>query len=93
MRKIGSGFLAFWLSACAAPAIVQDRAVDVFIPVPVPCALPRPAAPVPLRDRLSEAEWGALDARQRAAEVGRQALAWQSYAEALNAATGACPEA
>jgi hypothetical protein len=44
---------------------------------------------VPLKDQ--PIDWAALDARQKAALVGKQALDLRTYSEKLNAATAGCP--
>lgn len=89
-------FAALALSGCAAklpPLIVtQDRVIEVKVPVSVPCVSgERPVAPKPLNQQFSAEQWRAFDSRQKAAIIGRQSLAVKSYAEALNAATAACP--
>ena len=85
--RYGIAVVALLLAGCKT--VVQDRPVEVRVPVSVPCAGERPDKPVPLRDRSPD--WDQLDVRQKAAHVARQGLAWQDYAEQLDAATGACP--
>lgn len=85
--------VVLYLAACAArPAVVETRTVDVLVPLAVPCALARPAMPAALRDRYSDADWQALDLRQKAAAVSAAGLARLNHAENLQAATAACPE-
>ena len=81
------------LAGCAPRVVTQDRPVAVSVPVPQPCAAPRPKEPVPLKTEVPDAEWRGLDLRQRAARVGRKGLEWLGYGQQLNAATAACPEA
>lgn len=88
MKRIA--ILALLLAGCSH-TITQDRPVTVKVPVAQPCAGERPTAPVPLRDTTPD--WDQLDAKQKAALVGKQALDWQTYGEQLNAATAACPTA
>ena len=81
---------ALALAACTG-TVVQERPTTVSIPVPQPCvAGARPVAVTPLRERYGDAEWQALDVRQKAAIVGRQGLDLRSYGEDMNAATGGC---
>lgn len=75
----------FLLAACSGRTVVQDRPVTVLTPVAVPCALERPAKPGPL-----PGNWDALDVRQKAAAVGKAAIEWRDYGEALDAATAGC---
>lgn len=75
------------LSACSTAKPVQDRPVIVNVPVSQPCVGERPLPPTPLARAYN---WDAMDVRQKAAAVAKQALEWQTYGEQLNAATGAC---
>lgn len=75
------------LSACSPKVVTKDRPVTVKVPVAAPCAFQRPDKPLPL-----PGHWTALDVRQKAAALGKYAIEWTNYAEALNAATAACPE-
>lgn len=86
-RAILVGLALAGLTACGK-TVTQDRPVTVKVPVPVACALERPARPENLKARTPD--WDMLDVRQKAAWVGRQALDWQTYGEQLDAATGAC---
>lgn len=82
--------MLFALTACGK-TITHDRPVKVHVPVPQSCALPRPI-PIPnLRTAYSDAVWKAMDARQKAAAVGKHALELRTYAEQLFASTAACP--
>ncbi|MDZ4307544.1 hypothetical protein [Allopontixanthobacter sp.] len=79
-------------SGCSSSGtIVRDRPVEVRVPVPQPCAGPRPARIIPLKDQLTFEDWIARDVRQKAATIGKQALDRQTYGEQLDAATAACP--
>lgn len=86
-------FAALAVSACATPRIVyRDRPVEVRVPVAQPCVSGvRPTMPKPLNEQFTAEQWKALDPKQKAALVGRQALALKTYGESLNAATAACP--
>ncbi len=84
-------FAALALASCGKSPVVQERPVSVNVPVPQPCTSgKRPANVPPLRERYSDAEWQALDVRQKAAAVGKQGLDLRAYGEDLNAATGGC---
>lgn len=80
--------LSVALAGCGG-TVVQDRPVTVLRPVPQPCATVRPAPVIPLKDQAID--WSALDARQKAALVGKQGLDHKTYGERLSAATAACP--
>ena len=83
-------FAALALAGCGK-TITQDRPISVNVPVPQPClAAARPAAVSPLRERYADAEWQAMDVRQKAATVGKHAGDLRAYGEDLNAATGGC---
>lgn len=70
-----------------------ETVVQVPTLVAQPCAGPRPAAVKPLREQLTTAQWSALDAKQKAAWIGKQAFDHKAYGENLGAATAACPTA
>ena len=76
------------LAACSPKVITRDVPVEVKVPISVPCAAERPSPPVPLSRAYPN--WPAMDVRQKAAAVGKQALEWQAYGEGLNAATAGC---
>lgn len=80
--------LSVALAGCGG-TVVQDRPVRTAIPVPQPCATARPAPVIPLKDQAID--WSALDVKQKAALVGKQALDHKTYGEHLAAATAACP--
>lgn len=88
-RSVIATFSAIALTACAKP-IVRDRPVTVHIPVAQPCALPRPASPASLKQTYPDADWRAMDVRQKAAAVGKWGLDQQAYGRQLDAATGGC---
>ena len=79
------------LSGCAHhETVVRDRTVTVDVPVPVPCVKTWPDQVPAIRDQLTPEERAALDVRQRAALVGRNALSLRTYGEQLYASTGGC---
>lgn len=78
------------IAGCAKP-IREDRPATVLVPVTAPCADPRPAHVISLRDRIPRDQWQAKSPKQKAAEVGAQGLRRQTYGEQLEAATAACP--
>ena len=69
------------LAACSGKTVVQDRPVRVAVPVPAPCATKRPAKVPTLRDRFSDDEWAAMDARQKAAAVAEHAIRLREHPE------------
>lgn len=77
------------LAACSPKVITRDVPIEVKVPVAQPCAGERPAPPAPLASSFPN--WPAMDVKQKAAAVGKQALEWQAYGQQLNAATAACP--
>lgn len=83
--------VVFALAGCTTRTVYKDRPVNVSVPVAQPCAGERPATVATLRERYGDAQWQAMDARQKAAAVGMQALDRQTYGEQLEAATAACP--
>ena len=82
---------ALMLGGCASKVVTRDVPVEVRVPVAQPCATARPAKVTALKDRIDDRQWRSMDVRQKSAAVGRQALDRQSYGEALEAATAACP--
>jgi hypothetical protein len=90
MTKIIVVCAALALAGCGE-TVTRERPVSVNVPVPQPClAGSRPAAVTSLRELYSDAEWNALDLRQKAALAGKQGLDLRTYGEDLNAATGGC---
>ncbi len=81
------------LASCThTQTVYKDRPVEVKVPVPQPCVNGiRPAPPIPLGKRFTADQWKALDTKQKAAVVSKQALDLKTYGENLNAATAACP--
>ncbi len=84
--------LSLALAGCSHPAAIVRTAppLPVYIPVTTACSAPRPSPVVPLNRQFTEAEWSALDVRQKAALVGKQALDRLTYGEQLDASTSAC---
>ena len=80
---------ALLLSGCG-DTVVEERPVRVNVPVTQPCVGNRPALVATLKQDYTDAEWRAMDVRQKSAAVGRKGLERQAYGESLNAATGAC---
>lgn len=78
------------LTACTPRTVTQDRPIVVNTPVSQPCALPRPSEPLTLKQAYPDAQWAAMDVRQKAAAVGRWGIDQQIYGRNLAAATGAC---
>jgi len=88
MKRIA--LAALLLGGCQTETVYRDRPVEVAVPVTVPCVTTRPQPVVPLRERVPDAEWQAMDARQKSAWVARQGLDRMTYGEDLDAATGGC---
>lgn len=90
-QSILTPVLLLALAACGTTeTITRDRIVRDAVPVPQPCAGPRPAPVTPLRAKYPG--WHTdLDVKQKASAVGAQGLERQTHAEQLAAATGACP--
>ena len=86
------GGTALMLGGCASKIVTRNVPVEVRVPVAQPCATERPAKVAALKDRIDDRQWRSMDVRQKSAAVGRQALDRQTYGEALDAATAACPE-
>lgn len=89
MNKLYALCIIAALSACSRGAVVVDRPTTVSVPVSVPCVSgTRPEPLVPLRD--VHPDWKDYSPKQKAELVAARALAHQSHADALNAATSAC---
>jgi len=85
-------FLILMLTACGPRVVYRDRVETVKVPVTVPCrAGASPVAPAALLSRYTAAQWKALTVKQKAELVGAQGLKHQSYGQAVDAATSACP--
>lgn len=90
MKRIAIIAALVLLTGCKTDVIYRDRPVEVAVPVTVSCVTTRPAPVVPLRERVPDDAWNALDLRQKAAWVARQGLDRMTYGEDLEAATGGC---
>lgn len=75
------------LSACSPKVVRHDVPRVVSVAVTQPCAAIRPEKPEPLPDA---SHWAQYDVRQKSAALGKYAIEWRNYAEALHAATAAC---
>lgn len=82
--------LAPTLSACGPRVITRDRVETVSVPVIQKCAGERPAPIVPINQRLTAEQWGALSPKQKAETAAAQALMRMNHVDELNAATSAC---
>lgn len=95
MRYLVSAFsalmVAILLAGCGPKVIYRDRVVEVTKPVTQPCAGERPAPVAPLLEKFSDPAWKDMDARQKAAAVGKHAGDLRAYGETLDAATAICP--
>lgn len=78
---------ALTLCGCASKVITKDVPRVVSVAVTQPCAAIRPERPEPLPD---SSHWAGMDVRQKSAALGKYAIEWRNYAEALHAATAAC---
>jgi len=92
--KAAIALAALALAGCATTpeTLVQERVVEVKVPVATACATARPVPTEPLKQRFTAEEWAALTELQKAALVAQQGLARQTEAEGVRAATAACPE-
>lgn len=90
-----------FLGACGGSTVI-DNPVEVYIPVPQPCADPRPTPPSILLEDYTDEKWCDYDSKiagkctglgftQKAAAATRKAVENREYGQALNVATAACP--
>lgn len=82
--------LVLMVTACAPKTVYRDRVVEVSMPVVQPCALNRPTHIPTLQERYPDPAWASMDARQKSAAVGKQALDLRGFGEQLDAATAGC---
>ena len=82
--------LMLGLAACTKDRpVINDRPIEVRVPVAAPCMGTRPADLKALRDTIGRDEWDALSTDQRANLIAAQALARKLYGEqAADAAAG-----
>jgi hypothetical protein len=80
---------ALVLSGCGG-TVIEERIVEVKVPVTVPCMAPRPGAVTALLDSLSRAEWDALTTDQRANLLAAQAMERKIYGDRLTDASAGC---
>lgn len=81
---------ALLLAGCADRAIVRETIHSVSVPVIQKCASEKPAAVVPLRDRIDETAWLALSHKQRVERFAAQSGRRLNYEGSIEAATSAC---
>ena len=82
--------LPLLLAGCGPRVVTRDRVETVSVPVIQKCAGERPAAVVPINQRVSAEDWSALSPKQKAETTAAQALTRMNHADELNAATSAC---
>jgi hypothetical protein len=83
------------LSGCAArtipPAVIQERIVEVSVPVTVSCLSgDRPTAVKALKEQYGLIAWSDMTIRQKSALVVAKGLERQSFGERATAATAGC---
>ena len=79
------------LASCAG-TVVEERIVEVKVPVTVECVRgQRPPEVQPLKSKMSKEEWDALTTDQREKLLLAQASDRKEYGEALYVATSGCP--
>lgn len=81
---------ALALSGCSTPTIVRDRPTPISVPVIQKCASERPAAIVPLKRSVPDAQWNALSPKQKAELTEAQAYRRMNHSDEQAAATSAC---
>ena len=82
---------ALALAGCVTrEPVIEERFIEVKVPVTVPCMGQRPGAVTALIQSLSRAEWDALTTDQRANLLAAQALERKIYGDRLTDAAAGC---
>jgi hypothetical protein len=82
---------ALALAGCVTrEPVIEERIIEVKVPVTVPCMGQRPGAVTALIQSLSRAEWDALTTDQRANLLAAQALERKIYGDRLTDAAAGC---
>lgn len=96
IRTILALAIAGGLSACAGRAPAPEPTIiyrDAPIAVAAGCVVDRPAPIVPLRDRVSPAEWAARAPGAKAQAIAAQAGRRMNHQARTDAATSGCAAA
>lgn len=83
-------FASLLLAGCGSPTVVRDRPSTISVPVIQKCASEKPADVVPLKQRISDADWKAMSVKQRAEITEAQGYRRMNNGDELAAATSAC---
>jgi hypothetical protein len=82
---------ALTLAGCVTrEPVIEERIIEVKVPVTVPCMGQRPDPVQALRDSIGREEWAVLTTDQRAALVAAQALAHKLLGERATDASAGC---
>lgn len=82
----------FALAACASGPVIEEKFIEVKVPVSVPCVLgERPTEVVPLKEQLTREEWDAMSTDQREKLLLANGLVRKTYGNKLYVATAGCP--
>lgn len=90
MKKIL--LLATLLLMGACRTTVQDRPVQVLIPVPQPCKTKEPEPVAPIKEKFDKQTRKNWDIKQKSAAVSKQGLDLRDYSDDLKVASAGCPE-
>jgi hypothetical protein len=86
--------LVFSLAACTSRARAPEVRIETApVAVAIGCAVDRPSPVAPLNSRIAPPGWAQLAPGAKARAVQAQAGRRMNHADALDAATSACPAA
>ncbi len=81
------------LAGCAhvtPPPVIKEVAVEVKVPVQVPCVKDRPGEVTALNTVISRSEWDELSTDQREKLLGSQSMNRKGFGDRLVVATAGC---
>ncbi len=82
----------FALVGCASNPVIEEKFIEVKVPVSVPCVNgERPTEVVPIKEQYTREEWDAMTTDQREKLLVANGLVRKSYGDKLYVATAGCP--
>lgn len=78
------------LAACTPGTVVEERVIEVKVPVVVPCVVDAPDEIRPLNKKLDATTWKSMSTASRQRWVAAQSLDRMAYGDKLKVSTAGC---